>query len=275
MNPQRRCQGSPCIAPAAVPGIAFVAEPRGSLAPSRSHHRRRHKHATVKVLLFDIDGTLIRAGGAGRKALNEAAFRLYGRKDAATELSLAGQTDLSNFSAAIRASTGRRGSRAEVERLHREYLRRLPRFVRRAERLGTYRLPPGIRRLLRRLSREPDIVLGLGTGNVEKGARIKLGPSGFNGYFPFGGFGCDSHDRSRLLRKAVQRARPFAAGREMEVFVIGDTPFDVAAGRKAGFKTIAVGTGFSEWDELVKARPDHLARDFRELSKWLKWFKIK
>ncbi len=230
---------------------------------------------TAKVLLFDIDGTLIRAGGSGRKALNEAAFRLYGKKDAASELSLAGQTDLANFQAAIRVSTGRRGTAAEVERLHREYLRHLPSFVRKAERLGTYKLPPGIRRLLDRLRRKPEVVLGLGTGNVEKGARIKLGPSGFNAYFPFGGFGCDSHVRHRLLRKAVERARPFVGKRKMEVFVIGDTPLDVSAGRKAGYKTIAVGTGFAEWKDLVKARPDHLARDFREISKWLTWFRIK
>ncbi len=228
----------------------------------------------MKVLLFDVDGTLIRAGGAGRKALNAAAYALYGRRDACSELSLAGRTDLYNFAAAYRRATGRRPTRAAVERLHREYLRRLPRFVRAALRDGAYRIPPGLKVLLRRLSRDPRVLLGLGTGNMERGARIKLEPSGFNAYFLFGGYGSDSFHRPGLLRKAVRRAERLAGKplRPGDVFVIGDTPLDVAAGRKAGFKTVAVGTGYAAWKELASSRPDHLARDFRNWRRWLSWF---
>jgi phosphoglycolate phosphatase len=231
----------------------------------------------VKILLFDIDGTLVRAGGAGRKALNRAAYALYGKKNACDEVSLAGRTDLWNFQRVFERATGRKATKASVERLHQEYLKRLPRYVRAAIRRKTYVLPPGIKTLLKRLSREKGVLLGLGTGNMERGARIKLGPSGFNGYFLFGGFGSDSFHRPSLLKRAVARARgltrePIAPG---DVYVIGDTPLDVAAGRKAGFNTVGVGTGFSSWEALVKSRPDHLARDFRGVSKWLNWFGIK
>ncbi|MFA6091593.1 MAG: HAD family hydrolase [Elusimicrobiota bacterium] len=228
----------------------------------------------MKVLLFDIDGTLVRAGGAGRKALNKALHNLYGRRGAIRELSLAGRTDLWNFREAVRRS-GRPVTRKEVDRLHREYLRLLPEYVRRACRAGEYEVPVGLRRLLARLRRRKDVLLGLGTGNLEKGARIKLEPSGFNPYFAFGGFGSDAMSRPALLRKAVHRAEKAAGIRVdgQEVFVIGDTPLDVAAGRKAGYRTLAVGTGFASWKDLEDSRPDHLAKDFRDTEQWLAWFK--
>lgn len=228
----------------------------------------------MKVLLFDIDGTLIRAGGSGRKALNRAAEELYGVKNACSELSLAGRTDLYNFGAAYRFATGKKPTKAAVERLHQAYLKHLPYFVRSSIRNGTYHVPPGLKRLLKRLSREKGVLLGLGTGNMEKGARIKLDPSGFNVYFMFGGYGSDSFHRHVLLKKAVRRAEKFAGKPldESDVFVIGDTPLDVAAGKKAGYKTVAVGTGFSEWAELKASKPDHLARDYKDLKKWLSWF---
>ena len=228
----------------------------------------------MKVLLFDIDGTLIRAGGAGRKALNRAGEILYGVKNCCSELSLAGRTDLYNFGAAHRFATGRKPTAAAVERLHREYLKQLPRYVRKALRDESYHVPAGLKALLKHLSRDKRVLLGLGTGNMEKGARIKLEPSGFNEYFRFGGYGSDAFHRHALLKKAVQRAKkltrePFT---RRDVYVIGDTPFDVAAGRKSGFKTVAVGTGYSAWAELRASKPDHLARDFRNIKKWLNWF---
>ena len=141
----------------------------------------------MKILLFDVDGTLIRAGGAGRLALNAACEKLYGKKDACSELSLAGHTDLWNFREAFINSTKRKPSAAELEALHQEYLAQLPAFVERALKNGAYELPLGIKALVRRLSKEKGVLLGLGTGNMEKGARIKLEPSGFNPLFLFGG----------------------------------------------------------------------------------------
>src|SRR6202011_5164693 len=106
---------------------------------------------------------------------------------------------------------------------HREYLKQLPNFVRSSIRNGNYLIPVGLKALLKRLSRDKRVLLGLGTGNMEKGARIKLEPSGFNLYFQFGGYGSDSFHRHLLLRKAVARARklarePFSGE---DVYVIG------------------------------------------------------
>lgn len=230
----------------------------------------------MKVLLFDIDGTLIRAGGSGRRALNRAGEILYGAKNCCSELSLAGRTDLYNFRAAYRFATHKTPTAAAVEKLHREYLKQLPRFVRSAIRDGDYHVPAGLKTLLKHLSRDKRVLLGLGTGNMEKGARIKLEPSGFNPYFQFGGFGSDSFHRHHLLRKAVARARKLASDQfsSEDVFVIGDTPFDVAAGKKSGYKTIGVGTGFSDWKDLRASKPDYLAKDFRGLGKWITWFEL-
>lgn len=230
----------------------------------------------MKVLLFDIDGTLIRGGGAGRKALNRAGEELYGVKNCCSELSLAGRTDLYNFGAAHEFATGRKPRKSDVEKLHRAYLRRLPYYVKKALREGAYDVPAGLKTLLRRLSADKRVLLGLGTGNMEKGARIKLEPSGFNRYFQFGGYGSDAFHRHLLLKKAVQRAKALAREPfvKADVYVIGDTPFDVSAGRKAGYKTVAVGTGYSSWKELKASKPDHLARDFRDTKKWLNWFEL-
>lgn len=228
----------------------------------------------MKLLLFDLDGTLVRVGGAGRKALNRAVAVLYGARIDCGANNLAGKTDLRNFAEAVRSATGRRPGRAELKRVHREYLRLLPRYVRAALRERRYELTPGIRRLLARLKREKDVLLALGTGNMEEGARIKLEPSGLSPYFAFGGFGSDAYHRPALLRAAYRRALRRVRGvriRPGDVYVIGDTPLDVAAGRKAGFKTIAVGTGFAEWEALKRSRPDHLARDFRDVRRWLSW----
>ncbi len=232
----------------------------------------------MKLLLFDLDGTLVLAGGAGRKALNRAIENVYGIKQDCAVYKLGGKTDLRNFAEAIEGATGRRPKRAAIERVHKEYLRLLPAFVKKAVRLKTYTYPPGIKVLLKTLARRKDAMLALGTGNMKKGARIKLAPSGFNRYFSFGGYGCDSFYRPALLLAAYRRAlkRKRGAGlKKKDVFVIGDTPLDVSAGKAAGFRTVAVCTGWTPRKELAAAKPDFLARDFRNVKRWLDWFGLK
>jgi phosphoglycolate phosphatase-like HAD superfamily hydrolase len=126
---------------------------------------------------------------------------------------------------------------------------------------------PGIAELLRSLAGEPHVTLGLLTGNLERGARIKLEPPGFNDYFPFGAFGSDSADRYELPAVAVARARRHSA-RDFSgksIVIIGDSVHDVACGRALGVRAVAVATGPTPAERLAAEKPDALLSDFSDL----------
>lgn len=227
----------------------------------------------MRVVLFDIDGTLIKAGGAGRKALNRAVSKLYGFPNVCSTFSLAGRMDLENFRLAFLNATGRKPSPKEIQEIESAYLEFLPGEVSRAVKLGIYDEIAGVSRLVRALAHRNDVLLGLGTGNVEQGARIKLEPSGLLDYFQFGGYGRDAVSRVQMLRVAVRRGEAWI-GRKIppsHVRAIGDTPRDVQAGRRAGFCTGAVLDGFGDEEAIRRARPDFLAKDFRQTRRWLNW----
>src|SRR5215831_11612276 len=119
----------------------------------------------------------------------------------------------------------------------------------------SYRVLPGIVSLLETLQQRADVMLGLATGNIESGARIKLARGDLNRYFEFGGFGSDSEDRTELVRKAAAKAsdKIGMSVPESNIFVIGDTPLDIHAGRRAGFRTVGVATGSYSVDQLLEA----------------------
>jgi len=136
---------------------------------------------------------------------------------------------------------------------------------------GTVALKPGIPELLQRLSEEEDVTLGLLTGNLEKGARLKLEPPGLNRYFPFGAFGSDSADRYQLPALAVRRALE-SSGRTFSgkaVVIVGDSVHDVACGRSLGVKAVAVATGPTAREVLAAEGPDELMADFSDLERSL------
>jgi phosphoglycolate phosphatase-like HAD superfamily hydrolase len=107
------------------------------------------------------------------------------------------------------------------------------------------------------------VILGLATGNIELGARIKLERGGLNPYFSFGGFGSDAEDRTELVRKASEKAadKYGASIATSNIFVIGDTPLDIEAGKRCGFKTVGVATGSYSVDELLAAGASFAVKD--------------
>lgn len=197
------------------------------------------------VFLFDIDGTLISTGGAGRRSMEGAFAELFGAQGVtAIAFSFAGMTDRAIVRNGLRALEGDtlEHSSDAIERVLEVYLARLADEVRRAE---TYLVHPGVRSILDWLPRTAATAIGLGTGNVRRGAYAKLARGELHDAFPFGGFGCDAEDRTELLRVGAQRGAA-ALGLPLEecrIVVIGDTPKDVSAAHGIGAECIGVGTG--------------------------------
>jgi phosphoglycolate phosphatase-like HAD superfamily hydrolase len=128
-----------------------------------------------------------------------------------------------------------------------------------------------VRELLTGLRPRSDVTLALGTGNLERGARIKLEPSGLNEFFPFGGFGSDAEARAEVLGAGVRRAeeRIGAPLLRKNVWVIGDTILDVQAGKAIGAMTVAVACGHGSRDDLRAAGPDIYLDDFTDARLFL------
>jgi phosphoglycolate phosphatase-like HAD superfamily hydrolase len=130
----------------------------------------------------------------------------------------------------------------------------------------TYRVLPGIVALLEHVVAHHGAVLGLATGNIEMGGRVKLERGDLNRYFEFGGFGSDAEDRSELVRKGAERAARKNGGafRPDYTFVIGDTPLDIEAGNRAGFKTVGVATGSYSVQQLLQAGASFAVSDLEK-----------
>ncbi len=201
------------------------------------------------VLLFDIDGTLVSTGGAGRRAM-ERAFAEHTGTAAALDFSFAGMTDPAIVRLGL-AHAGRPADADAIAAVLASYLRVLSEEVATAD---PFVVHLGVDRALRETAAWPRCAIGLGTGNIRDGAKVKLGRAGLFDRFAFGGFGCDSEDRAELL--AVGAARGAAllgtARDECRVIVIGDTPKDVAAALAIGALALGVGTGpYSAMDLLA------------------------
>jgi phosphoglycolate phosphatase len=215
------------------------------------------------IFLFDIDGTLVTTDGAGRRAITRALATLNIAGDA-VDFSFAGMTDPYIFGQAFA-----RADRPELawETLLECYLN----FMKEELAVAVnYRVHTGVEVLLKRLSTLTDIAMGLGTGNVERGARIKLERGQLNQYFSFGGYGCDSGNRGELLRAGALRGAK-ELGRPLDqcrVWVIGDTPRDVAAAKTIGAQCVAVATGGATHDELKDAAPELVCDDLTEPEVW-------
>lgn len=217
-----------------------------------------------RLILFDIDGTLLSAGGAPRRAFRRALLEHFGTDGNESRMDFSGKTDpqiVYELMGAAGFDDGRIEER--IERLFEHYLEGLEREL---EAEAGHRLHPGAAEVVAALARDPRVVLGLVTGNVERGARLKLERFDLWRRFPVGAFGSDHRERDRLPQIAIERAcrltgRRFA-GRD--AVVVGDTPADIQCARAAGALAVAVATGTPTRKELEAARPDVLLESLEE-----------
>lgn len=218
-----------------------------------------------RLLLFDIDGTLIDSHGAGGSAILDAAEAYFGiSRDTLPPLQLAGSTDPA-IAMDVFTLVGRTHSREEVFAFLDHYLTNLHRRLH-ADDFSGFTLP-GVLALLDALRDENDAHLGLLTGNVRRGAAIKLGRHGIFDRFVDGAFGCDDHDRNKLGPIAQQRMQA-ATGTTYDladVIVIGDTPKDIRCADAFGAKCLAVATGQYSVDELAALKPWRAVESFADV----------
>ena len=219
----------------------------------------------TRLLLFDIDGTLIDTLGAGRAALTRAMIQVYGETGPIEGFDFHGRTDPSIVRDLLRAR-GRTDPwiEARFPTLWRTYYECLDREL--AERDGQVALFAGVRQLLDRLIADERFVLGLVTGNMEEGAWKKLRAAGISEVFDFGAFGSDSERRADLPPLAVARASEHFGERfrVVDSIVIGDTPEDIKCARASSARVRAVATGRHEPAELRSHRPDAVVEDLSD-----------
>jgi phosphoglycolate phosphatase len=233
----------------------------------------------MRLLLFDVDGTLVLTGGAAMRAMDDAFHDVFGVKGAFEHVPMPGRTDgailkdaltravpQSRIPAEVSTAAGVHPVDGEIARYKAAYFARFAEEIVKPVPVDTAKparhrfkgMLPGVREVLDALDGRPDAFLGLLTGNYEQGARIKLEYFDLWRYFRCGAYGDDSFDRHALVPVAVGRSR--AAGcppvDQRDVVIIGDTPLDVACARDAGVSCLAVATGGYSMDALRAAGAD-------------------
>jgi phosphoglycolate phosphatase-like HAD superfamily hydrolase len=210
----------------------------------------------MRLVLFDIDGTLLTTGRAARDAFADALVEVYGYDGDVDRYDFSGRTDPQIASMILR-DTGLSDDAisASLPQLWAHYLGGLARNV-----PGRARVLPGVVPLLEALAADERAMLALLTGNIEPGARLKLGDAGLNDYFPFGAFGSDSAKREELPPIAAARAHA-RSGRRFDgrdIVIIGDSIYDVRCGVPHAARTVAVASGKTPRAMLAAEKPDFL-----------------
>lgn len=219
---------------------------------------------TNYLILFDIDGTLLKSHGATREAKKRAVWDVFKIEIDFSEYHFGGQTDWQTLVDVLAPhgvgaiTIGRK--MPAFEGVFAGHLNAL---------IGNYRVEslPGTHELIAYLLRRDNVFLGLVTGNTSQTARVKLRAAGFDpDIFVAGAYGNESDDRNTLPQLAIERARAIThrAIESQYVYVIGDTVADIACARAAEAVAVAVATGFADREALIAARPDFLLEDLTE-----------
>ncbi len=212
----------------------------------------------TRILLFDVDMTLLWSGGAGAAAMDRAFRDLFGIQDGFKRVEFSGRTDRYILTQALRQHGIGGDYDQNQERFLERYYTHLPQTLR--EREG--KLMPGFPALLDALAGQSEVRVGLATGNFSRGAQLKLAHYGIDGYFSGGAFGEESENRDVIVRRAVERVGEGL--RLAEALVIGDTPHDVSSAKACGATAVAVATGRHSVDELKECGADIVFQDFSD-----------
>jgi phosphoglycolate phosphatase len=220
---------------------------------------------TPRLVLFDIDGTLLSAGLVFRQVLADTLLEAFGTAGPMESYAFAGRTD-PEIVRGLMAGAG--VDAALIDANMRTVLDRFAAKLLSVLRSDMIRPKPGIPKLVERLAAEKSVTLGLLTGNLEPCARAKLAPLGLNAYFPFGAFGSDHEQRSELPAIAVERAHRATGQRFVgkSVVIVGDTVFDVRCGRGLGVRAVAVASSATPREVLSAEQPDALLDDFSDVE---------
>ena len=217
-----------------------------------------------RLILFDIDGTLAE-GGPAKGAFHAAMMATFGTAGAIESYSFSGKTD-PQIARELLVASGFDDNEIDAgfPGLWEGYVEELERRIV----ANPMRLLPGVKKLIEALDAEVEVALGLVTGNIARGARLKLGSVGLDGRFHVGGYGSDHEEREYLPGIALSRAAETWGVRfETDcVFVVGDTPHDVQCGKHHGTRTVAVATGHFDEEQLEAAGADVVFEDFSEVS---------
>lgn len=218
--------------------------------------------STKEVILFDIDGTLITSGGAGSRAWSLAYESIYGKAVDIGHLADEGMTDPEVCRRSFEAAMGREPDDREAQLLLEKHLSFLSQCVQESE---GYSVMDGTELLLVELIQK-GFLLGLVSGNSERGAHVKLKRAGLNRFFSFGGYGSDSSDRTDLTRAALARAEIIYGGplNRSQFLAVGDTPRDVNAAHAVGIECVGVATRKFSVSDLAQANADYVIGSFVE-----------
>ncbi len=224
----------------------------------------------VRLVLFDVDGTLVLTGGAGARAMTLALRDLLGVENGFEGIPMPGRTDGIILSDALERG-GHAGDVALLKEFHDRYIAHLEREIHHPAPGKFKGVMPGVRALLDALSARSDVFLALLTGNYRAAARIKLEHFDLWRYFDGGAFADDAHERNDLVPIAVRRAREGGLPHvpPERVVVIGDTPLDVACARAANARVIAVATGGVNVETLRASNPDAVFEDLSDTGRVL------
>lgn len=232
----------------------------------------------MKLVLFDIDGTLLNTGTFGVKSLQNAVKNITGKTPEYDVKELIGVSDKKNFTYMYYCAAGKTPTAKQLDAVKEEYIRLLPSELAALKKSKKYKAASGVEKFIKELQKYKDVKLALATGNIEEASKIKLAPAGLDKYFITGGFGWDGIKRPDLLKAAVKRASKVFKHKftPEEVFVIGDTHLDIVAAKANGYHSAVIKeAGLADKEKLLRAAAEVEADSFKDIELLLVWLDLK